>query len=98
MLHLSLLTKRALFASLLLCLLTGQLAASKHSIDHFFHDQSSYCDSLAPLEHGKANIASPMQDTACYLPLKTDKPVNAQLRKACHLAYNSRAPPVFTLV
>lgn len=98
MLQLSLLTKRALFASLMLCLLTGQLAVTKHSIDHLFHDNSSYCDNLASLESSETDTSGPVPDASYFLPIKTDNLVDAQPYQTRRPAYSSRAPPVLTLV
>ncbi len=95
--QLPLLKIRAFIALLLLCLTVGQLAATKHSIDHLYHDNVAYCDSLALLENSEAVVITAAGVIVqCANSLSVGH-YDEQVFQIHFQRYQSRAPPLYPL-
>lgn len=91
--QLPLLKIRVFIALLLLCLTVGQLAATKHSIDHLYHDKVAYCDSLALLENSDAGLITAADVISQYVQLLSVSRYDNQVPQIHFQRYQSRAPP-----
>ena len=82
---------------LLLCLTVGQLAATKHSVDHLYHDKVAYCDSLALLENSEAALITAADVISQYAVSLSAGHYDSQVPQIHFQRYQSRAPPLPSL-
>jgi len=81
---------------LFLCLVVGQIAAAQHSVDHYLHDNTSYCDALFSLEKTDNLTGGTVFKTTLFETRQEPCTNGHNTLPAIFFLYLTRAPPSFS--